>query len=638
MHIAIRLVAALALLAHVGTARADLVVLPEGDVAGLVAAITSANLDPTHDVIIQLTGTYTLTGPLPTITSGTVTISGGVINASNVGYRAITVTGGELHLSGTRIDGFNANGDGGAVLVSGGKFSAYQTTFSNNTATGNGGAIATRGNSDFYVISGDFINNEAGNAGGAVSAESQRVGQIGIAHFRENCAGNAGGVINVNGGGLVLRSNNLLGRGCQQEIIESPVGQLVLIHNTIVHFDEIQDGVHTTSQPTQLHGNVLQIDPAGPRGANKALCADFGSGALRSLGANIADDATCALNHSTDLANTDVKFGTQSADGVFALAANSPAIERGRSALLATSAGNLLPCGYRDARGLGRPQDNDNNGVYACDSGNYEVQAGPNLVPGHTMAVFDPSRSGEGSTIEILDGGVAVVSTFTYGPNGGAAWFVGAGKVVGNSVVVDEMTDASGSAFGAAFNPAQVRRRVVGGVSFVFADCSATARPGNMSFVANPTTGYSDITTRSTRLSAVIGCAGEVGPRVARSGSFHNPARSGEGVIVQHLPDGRVVLIFYGTDPQGKQMWILSGAATISGDTITAQMVYPAGTTRFGTQFNAAAVRLDPWGTFTLTYTGCNQLRIDYASTVAGYGSGTLNLTRLTKPTGIGCT
>jgi hypothetical protein len=44
----------------------------------------------------------------------------------------------------------------------------------------------------------------------------------------------------------------------------------------------------------------------------------------------------------------------------------------------------------------------------------------------------------------------------------------------------------------------------------------------------------------------------------------------------------------------------------------------------------------NPWGSLTLTFTDCDHGKVDFAST-AGYGSGSMNLTRLTRPAGVVC-
>jgi hypothetical protein len=95
--------------------------------------------------------------------------------------------------------------------------------------------------------------------------------------------------------------------------------------------------------------------------------------------------------------------------------------------------------------------------------------------------------------------------------------------------------------------------------------------------------------------------------------------------------------VFYGFTPQGQPFWAISGETTVQGDTLTAVMHFPSATTRFGRGFNAGQITLAPWGTITLTHTGCNTATFAYQSSVSGYGSGSHAYQRLTQPAGTAC-
>lgn len=200
-----------------------------------------------------------------------------------------------------------------------------------------------------------------------------------------------------------------------------------------------------------------------------------------------------------------------------------------------------------------------------------------------------------------------------------------------------DMTMTSGGVFGPGFDPDAVVRTRVGGASFVFSDCDAVDRPGHFAFQASHPGAFEDLATSANRLTAILPCSGSPAALVHRSGSYYDPARSGEGVFVQYLPNGGVVLVFYGYTPQGQQFWAIAGSTTLDGDTLTAQMVYPAGTSRFGSHFSPDEVELQPWGTMTLQHTGCNTARLGYHSTIAGYGSGSHDYVRLTAIDGTRC-
>ena len=52
--------------------------------------------------------------------------------------------------------------------------------------------------------------------------------------------------------------------------------------------------------------------------------------------------------------------------------------------------------------------------------------------------------------------------------------------------------------------------------------------------------------------------------------------------------------------------------------------------------FDANSIVRSPWGTLTFTFTDCNNGRVDFNSGL-GYGSGSMNLHRLTLPAGLTC-
>jgi hypothetical protein len=59
---------------------------------------------------------------------------------------------------------------------------------------------------------------------------------------------------------------------------------------------------------------------------------------------------------------------------------------------------------------------------------------------------------------------------------------------------------------------------------------------------------------------------------------------------------------------------------------------------RFMPNFNAAQVVRTNWGTLNFTFTDCSTGSMAYVSSVAGYGSGTIPLSRVTLPAGLTCT
>lgn len=77
---------------------------------------------------------------------------------------------------------------------------------------------------------------------------------------------------------------------------------------------------------------------------------------------------------------------------------------------------------------------------------------------GQTGAWFNPSRDGEGFSLQWWAEDQAIVTWYTYDPDGAGQpiWIVGAGRRVGDAIEFPELFTARGAQFGAAFDPTDV--------------------------------------------------------------------------------------------------------------------------------------------------------------------------------------
>lgn len=132
-------------------------------------------------------------------------------------------------------------------------------------------------------------------------------------------------------------------------------------------------------------------------------------------------------------------------------------------------------------------------------------------------------------------------------------------------------------------------------------------------------------------LSAIM-----IGPGM--TGAWYDPAQSGHGVMVEVLPGDRMVAYWFAFTPDGTQQAWFGGVGAILGN----QAVIYADRGRGGSWipfFNPALFTLEPWGTLTFTFSDCNHGRVDFygAGNSSLWGSGSMNLTRLTLPAGLTC-
>ena len=124
------------------------------------------------------------------------------------------------------------------------------------------------------------------------------------------------------------------------------------------------------------------------------------------------------------------------------------------------------------------------------------------------------------------------------------------------------------------------------------------------------------------------------------SGSWYNPVSSGQGFELEFTAQSNEVIATWFTfkpDGSGDEIWIYAeGKYDPSQNTVTIPAVISAGT-NFLPAFNSSDIKKVPWGTLTFSFITCNQATVSWNSTVAGYGSGTQQLTRLTSIAGLSC-
>jgi hypothetical protein len=627
--------------------------LGRGDTAGLMNAVELANDHPGDEVAVSLTGPAADFVVSDTIELfGHLTLSGNASIVRDGGSGAMfgIYSGASfnwLNSSATRST-VASNGDTGSIFwLAPGALIELDKVLVQHVQSNDAAAVFTTEPGASIEVNRSSFRNNTGAAAGVLDAKDPFTFEINNNVFIENKAVDDEGacVARVEGGRYVLVNSNSFYSGENCDVTPFRLAEVTakLRNNDMQQTRPgkpviVLDGtdattglsvfrLQTTNQPQQL----------APRPKLENVCE--GAGGLVSLGFNIATDESCGLDNDTDLPGTDPMFAAPNADGISTPMPGSPAIDIGPDVLVTFSEeGSLeLPCGWVDITGLGRPQDGDGDGGFECDAGPVEVQGAGAIQAGHSGAFFNSLRNGEGEYVEVLEDGRTVIYTFSYNPAGdGAAWLIGVGKVAGNSLVTEDLLRPEGTAWGDDFDTEAIDFADWGGMSMVFPACAMNEAPGNVAFSGNDS--FEPLLTTAERLTDILGCGPGITPHAnaGLSGSFYDPARNGEGLVIQYLPDGRVLAIMFTYGPDGRQMWLF-GVAEASDKTVTLDVVYPTGFTPWGGDFDPTDVALAAWGTWTLTWTGCDTLTFEYASTVPGYGSGSRNYTRLTKLLGTQC-
>lgn len=259
------------------------------------------------------------------------------------------------------------------------------------------------------------------------------------------------------------------------------------------------------------------------------------------------------------------------------------------------------------------------------------------IEPGISAAWFDPRRDGEGFLIEVLADNRAVMYWFTYDDQGRQRWFISTGEVRGNELYFADLLVAQGGLFGPDFDPDQVQLSSAGSASFLWRDCNTGSMRHNVQ-IRNQRQSLA----RLTNLTG-LPCGGNSSPvdptsaAASISGSWFNPERSGEGFVVEALSDSRALVYWFTYDDLGNQVWIFSDGV-LNGTSLTVDEALISSGGIFGQAFDPDQVVFETWGSLNFEF-GCAAATVTYASPLAGFGSGAIELQRLTELSGLGdCT
>lgn len=248
---------------------------------------------------------------------------------------------------------------------------------------------------------------------------------------------------------------------------------------------------------------------------------------------------------------------------------------------------------------------------------------------------FDPSQSGQGFIIEHIDLGGSpglVVSWFTY-RDGKQIWLFGAGPANGASASIP-LSISRGADFPPRFNPSQAVIEPWGTLNLTFTSASSGSASWSTSY-----SGFNSGSQPLSRLTTLALGADTASNRVANchSGSWYDPAQSGHGIFVEVIgPESnrQMVAIWYAY-LHGEQRWITAlGPIQGNSATLSAQVTEGAD---FPPNFRSSDVIAQPWGSMTFTGLDADRATWTWTSSISGFGSGTLNLQRLTRLNGYDC-
>lgn len=147
-------------------------------------------------------------------------------------------------------------------------------------------------------------------------------------------------------------------------------------------------------------------------------------------------------------------------------------------------------------------------------------------------------------------------------------------------------------------------------------------------------------TTQTATLGGGGGGTGDIPLAGRLNGTFFDPARSGEGIMIDFFDIGSsakgVFVSWYTYDDAGNPMWLVGNTELApNGTQVDIPLIVTTGG-RFGPLFRADNIRRTPWGSMNIRFPTCNSAVLRYTRTQDGQ-TGTYNLSRLGPASGVSC-
>ncbi len=251
---------------------------------------------------------------------------------------------------------------------------------------------------------------------------------------------------------------------------------------------------------------------------------------------------------------------------------------------------------------------------------------------------FQPSRSGEGSTLQLLDNGDALIYWFTYTRFGNQMWLFG--------TVSEPDLDGPTIAFSTLYRP-EGFPTTDGSMVFDLVrrgqwryDRRIDGRLAGLQVydINISTSGFEPqpvgLRVDHTPLSRINGTRCDDDPKLPDiSGVWHNPDHDMDGFLVEMMASGQVLVYWFTWVPDTTlQAWMM-GVGDLAGDghVIIDELHRPTGT-RFGDDFDPEEITRPVWGQLELAFDDDDTGHAWWTSESEDWESGDRALERLTRP------
>jgi ELWxxDGT repeat protein len=241
-----------------------------------------------------------------------------------------------------------------------------------------------------------------------------------------------------------------------------------------------------------------------------------------------------------------------------------------------------------------------------------------------TGSWYDPATSGQGFVLHPIDDNYTVISFYGFEDNGKPLWLTGVGQDLLKTGYTTEiqMNITSGGNFG-SFTPDQISEQPWGTLRITFDTCSkATAEFGGLSGAQ---------TMNMVRLAGLegINCYYSTPPSpesAGLTGSWYDPATSGQGLVLHPVNDQQMIVSFYGYKNDSERLWLIGAynGEVVKGESLVIDMIAASGG-NFG-EFTPEDITESAWGTLTINFAGCENA----TATLDGVdGQQTMNMVKL---------
>ena len=269
------------------------------------------------------------------------------------------------------------------------------------------------------------------------------------------------------------------------------------------------------------------------------------------------------------------------------------------------------------------------------DNVNFNLLAGQDYYPQLSGLWYNPEQSGHGLQVEVikLKGKASLLVSWYVIHNGQPIWLTGTGPLNKDIAYVD-LQITNGANFPPNFNAQDVEKIDWGLLKLDFSGMNnvevswQTEVQGfnNGSLSMQRLTNLSLYQNNNDSIDACF------------SGTFYNADESGHGVMIEVLGENaNSMVVTWFVYNEGEQFWLLASGA-VQGNTATLPAIYTSGT-NFPPNFDVTQLQRNDWGELKVFKEDNNNLRLEWNpnSQNQSFGSGSINMTRLTNIEGLVC-